>query len=137
MTSPTLPSLSTSKATAITKNTATTGGYISKDGGLPVTARGVVYSLSGVPTLDSLKVAHANGGVGSFSVGLSNLAQGRTYYIRAYATNAMGTSYGNLDSITTPTTPTVITVKASDILSSGLTSGGNVLKDGGLAVTAR
>ncbi|PRY53537.1 hypothetical protein B0I27_1031, partial [Arcticibacter pallidicorallinus] len=137
VTTPTLPSLTTNKATAITKNTATTGGNISKDGGLPVTARGVVYSLSGTPTLDSLKAAHANGGIGNFSVGLTNLLQGRTYYVRAYATNAMGTAYGNLDSITTPTTPTVITIKAGDILSSGLTSGGDVLKDGGLAVTAR
>src|SRR5699024_6005179 len=75
--------------------------------------------------------------VGNYSIGLSSLLQGKTYYVRAYATNAMGTAYGNLDSITTPTTPTVITVKASDILSGAATSGGNVLKDGGLPVTAR
>jgi len=137
ITTPTLPTLTTNKPSAITKNSATAGGTISKDGGLPVTARGIVYSRRGIPTLDSLKITHASGGAGSFSIGLSGLVQGATYYIRAYATNAMGTAYGNLDSLTTLTTPMVTTTKAGSITSAAVISGGEVLKDGGVAVTSR
>ena len=67
------------------------------DGGSALIERGVCYSKTETePTLD-------NGGssfyettteVGLYNMALSNVTLGATYYFRAYATNSVGTAYG-------------------------------------------
>jgi hypothetical protein len=62
------------------------------------------------------------------------------YYVRAYATNAAGTGYGNELSFTTDAyivAPTLTTITISDILSNSVKSGGNISADGGAAITSR
>jgi uncharacterized protein (TIGR02145 family) len=94
ITNPGLPSLTTSPITSITETTATSGGKITKNGGTPVTARGVCWSTSQNPTIANGKSDDGNG-TGDFESNLSGLVIATNYYIRAYATNSAGTAYGN------------------------------------------
>lgn len=92
-----LPSISTSAVSNITANTATAGGNISNDGGSAVTARGVIWSTgtsAANTTLDGT-------GTGGFTSNLTNLVPNTIYYVKAYATNANGTAYGNTISFAT------------------------------------
>jgi hypothetical protein len=112
---------------------------VSDDGGSPVTSRGVVWSTSPNPTITSSKVIEGNG-KGSFSTTLPNLAPNTTYYIRAFATNEVGTGYGSEIKVTTfsgTAIPTVTTIPISDITSTSAKSGGIVTGDCGSVVTAR
>jgi len=136
----TLSELTTSPVTSITTTSALTGGTISIDGGTPITARGVCWSTSQNPTV-SLSTKTSNGtGAGSFTSSLTELSSSTTYYVRAYATNIFGTSYGNEVSFTTNTPVTVpeISTAAIGIISTSYaTSGGTISSDGGASVTAR
>jgi formylglycine-generating enzyme required for sulfatase activity len=77
----------------------TVSGEVTNDGGTPVTSRGIVYGLTATPTLGAAMDAPATGagagaGTGVFSSTLTGLSLETTYYARAYATSAIGTSYG-------------------------------------------
>ena len=135
----TLPSVSTAPVTNVTTNSATSGGTVTDDGGAFVSARGVCWSTSQNPTLAD---PHTNDGTGtgSYISQLTGLTSNTTYYVRAYATNSAGTSYGNQETFTTlvdPVLPTVTTDDATDITQTTATSGGNVVSDGGATVTVR
>jgi uncharacterized protein (TIGR02145 family) len=124
---------------SLTSCTASITVNVSDDGGLPVTSRGVVWSTSPNPTITSSKVIEGNG-KGSFSTTLPNLAPNTTYYIRAFATNEVGTGYGSEIKVTTFTgtaIPTLTTIPISDITSTTVKSGGIVTGDCGSVVTAR
>jgi hypothetical protein len=69
-------------------------GNVTNLGGSPVTARGLCYSTMQQPSLAN-SVMTAGSGAGIFSGSLTGLIPGTLYYVRAYATNAAGTSYGN------------------------------------------
>ena len=73
----------------------TAGGNVTSAGGGTVTERGVCYSTTALPDYQDSKVAATAGGTGAFTVTLPNLAEGTTYYVRAYAVNGAGTAYGN------------------------------------------
>ena len=89
-----LPTIWTSTVTSLTPSTALSGGQIYNDGGSPVTASGICYSTSKLPTLaDSF--TNDGTGIGVYSSNLTGLIDKTRYYIRAYATNSLGTSYGN------------------------------------------
>jgi hypothetical protein len=89
------PTLSTQAASVIGTTTATSGGNITNDGGSAITARGVCWDTSPDPTI-SLPTKTSDGtGSGVFSSSLTGLSSGTTYYIRSYATNGVGTVYGN------------------------------------------
>ena len=96
----TLPLIITSSIANITGNSAFSGGDITSDGGAQITQRGVCWSTSPNPTTsDNITV---NGiGIGSFTSNITDLAINTTYYVRAYANNSAGTSYGNQESFTT------------------------------------
>ena len=133
-----LAELSTASITSITSSSAVSGGNISSDGGAIVSARGVVWSTEKDPTI-SLSTKTADGtGSGSFTSNISGLEPGVKYYVRAYATNSKGTSYGSEESFTTkPILSTVSTSSASDITSSSFKIGGNVTASGGADITER
>jgi hypothetical protein len=90
----TTPTLSTASASAITPSTALCGGIISSDGGDPVSARGICFNTTGNPTTSNFTVSSGSG-IGTYSASMSGLQAATTYYVRAYATNSMGTTYGN------------------------------------------
>ena len=130
------PTVTTTTVTDITSTTATSGGNVTSDGGATVTARGVCWSTNQNPTIADNHITDGNG-TGDFTSSITGLASGATYYVRAYATNSVGTAYGEEKSFKTLALPTVTTTSVTAITSSTATSGGNVSSDGGAAVTAR
>lgn len=88
-----VPTISTTAASSISLATATTGGNITSDGGTTIVSRGICWSLSANPTINDNKLINGNG-TGNYTINLTGLNAGTTYYIRAYATNAAGTGYG-------------------------------------------
>ena len=133
-----IPTLTTSAVTDITINSGTTGGLISKDGGAAVTARGVCWATTSSPVISGSHSSDGSG-TGSFTSDITGLTPNTLYHVRAYATNKVGTAYGN--DVTFTTTPIVLatltTTEVSSITLTTAVSGGNVTADGGGAVTAR
>ena len=104
--STTLPTVTTSTVSNTTSSTATCGGNVTNDGNATVTARGVCWSTSHNPTVSNSHTTDGSG-TGSFTSSITGLSQNTTYYVRAYATNSVGTAYGNEVSFTTPGTQPV------------------------------
>lgn len=97
----TVPALTTTTISSITSTGVVTGGNISSDGGGTITSRGVVWSTSANPTISLTTKTTDGTGSGSFTSTVSGLTANTQYYVRAYATNSAGTSYGNEISFTT------------------------------------
>jgi len=135
---PVLPTVATDSASNITQTTATSGGEVISNGGDTVTARGVCWSTSPGPTLADSNTIDGSG-LGTFISYVSGLTADTLYYLRAYATNCVGTAYGNEITFSTlaPVLATVTTEDVSNITDTTATSGGEVLSDGGSAVTER
>ncbi len=133
---PIAPTLTTSVLTSITLTTALSGGEVTSDGGSSVTARGVCWSTGATPTVDDNKTADGSG-KGIFTSSLTGLSANTTYNVRAYATNAAGTGYGNAISFTTLQAPALTTTAMTGITQFEAISGGNVTSEGSSAVTAR
>ncbi|UOQ72763.1 Ig-like domain-containing protein [Hymenobacter cellulosilyticus] len=107
------PTVTTAAATTVTSNGAVLGGEVTANGGATVTERGVVYSTTNqTPTTSDTKDTNGTG-TGTFSETISGLTTGTTYYVRAYATNSVGTSYGSVVSFTTPPNAPVVVVLAN------------------------
>ena len=103
-----------------------------------MTERGIVWSTDKNPTVE-LSTKTTNGsGMGEFTATITGLDHGTLYYVRAYATNSVGTAYGEELTFTTDAVlPTVVTTAASSVTSSGFSTGGDVTNDGGASITAR
>jgi uncharacterized protein (TIGR02145 family) len=101
LTAATAVSLSTTAASTITNNSTISGGSIINDGGQTITQRGVCWSTSPNPTIALSTKTSDGSGSGTFSSNLSGLSASTTYFVRAYATTASGTWYGDEKSFTT------------------------------------
>jgi pectinesterase len=114
LTSLSVPTVVTNAVTNIVNTTATGNGNVTAWGGSTVTDRGVCWGTSHNPTLTN---DYNSGGTGSgtFTAPIGGLVLGMTYYVRAYATNGSGTSYGAEVSFVTPTPqPDVYKIVARD-----------------------
>ena len=100
----TIPSVTTDAASNIRISAAISGGNVNATGGANVTAKGVCWSTSPNPTIDDSFTVDGSG-TGIFTSELADLTQGTTYYLRAYATNFVGTAYGEEVSVTTLAVP--------------------------------
>ncbi len=130
-----VPTLTTSAITNITGTSATSGGNITSDGGSSVYGRGVCWSTSTNPVFAGNKTVDGNG-TGIFTSSITGLCGNTIYYVRAYATNRFGTTYGNEISFNTAFgLATITTSQISNISYTTAISGGNVSNDGGTAVT--
>jgi len=89
-----VPTLTTATVTGVALTTAVSGGTITDDNGAAVTARGVCWNTSGNPTASDPKTTNGSG-TGSFTSNIAGLSAGTVYYVRAYATNSVGTGYGS------------------------------------------
>src|ERR1035437_4146033 len=98
--------LITTTPVSITVNSAQSGGNITLDGGASVTDRGVCWSTSHNPTIADNLTSNGSG-IGIFTSSLTGLTPNTLYYVRAYATNSMGTAYGDEISFTTLSCPTI------------------------------
>lgn len=136
-TQPDLPVLMTLEITSVTEDGAVSGGDITDDGDVVIIGRGVCWSTETEPTIDDFKTDDGSGS-GEFSSTIAGLTQLTTYYLRAYATNSVGTAYGNqLTFATTGVLPTISTTSVSDLKSTSVKSGGEVVNDGGTPIVAR
>ena len=134
----TIPSITSTSASAITSSTASSGGTISSDGGATITAKGVCWSTSPNPTIALTTKTNIGTGTATFTSSISGLNPGTMYYVRAYATNSAGTAYGQEEVFTTlATLPTLTTTVSSEITSSTASSGGTISNDGGAPITDR
>jgi hypothetical protein len=132
------PQVSTDAISNIGNSTAISGGTILKDGGSPITARGVCWGTAHNPLVSSGMKTSDGEGAGSYQSTISGLATNEIYYIRAYATNSIGTSYGNEITIKlSPRLPTISTEAATNIFMNSASIGGNVSDDGGDLVITR
>jgi hypothetical protein len=139
LSSATLATVTTASVTNITQTTATSGGDVTSDGGATVTARGVCWSTSSSPTIANSHTTDGNS-TGTFVSNLTGLTPNTPYYVRAYATNSIGTAYGGEMTFTTLSSgvlPTITTNAVTNITQTTATCGGNVTSDGGTTVTAR
>lgn len=89
-----LPILTTEIVTEITPNTAICGGNIFEEGTSPVIIRGLCWSINQNPTIED-SVSMDGGGDGNYVSQMTDLFPSTIFYVRAYATNNIGTSYGN------------------------------------------
>lgn len=90
----TKPVLVTSTITDIEAATAIGGGNILSDGNATITSRGVCWSTERNPTVNDDSTQDGTG-IGSWISQITRLNQDTTYYVRAYATTAIGITYGN------------------------------------------
>jgi len=130
------PQLTTTAISSITGVTAISGGNITYDGGSTITARGVCWNTNPAPTLTNSYTSNGTS-IGSFISNITGLTLGTTYYVRAYATNSIGTTYGNELSFITIALPTVTTSAFSDVKGNSAKAGGSITNNGGSTVTAQ
>lgn len=104
-----IPVLTTEVISDIAQTTATSGGNVTSQGTSAVTVRGVCWSTSTSFTIvNCLNKTTDGADIGNFTSYITGLNPSTPYYVRAYATNSIGTGYGNLLSFTTLTPPFAI-----------------------------
>ncbi len=94
---PAFPRITTAAITGLTiagTTSATSGGTILSTGGGTVVS-GICWSINPNPTISSIKTTNGPTTSGSFTSTITGLTNNTLYYVRAYATNSAGTSYGN------------------------------------------
>jgi len=134
------PIVLTNDVTNITLNGARSGGNTTQDGGSPILSRGVVWSQSQNPTLENKLGQTSNGnGLGSFVSEITSLVQGKTYYVRAYATNAIGSSYGIVKQFSTVSIAAAVinTGTISNVTANSAQIAAEVISEGNGHVTSR
>ncbi|MBN2756624.1 MAG: SusF/SusE family outer membrane protein [Bacteroidales bacterium] len=88
-----IPVVTSNTATA-EETTAKASGEVTYDGGAAITERGICWGISANPTIGDNTVTSA-GTIGAFEVDITGLIANTTYHARAYATNSIGTAYGD------------------------------------------
>ena len=136
---PTLAEVETTPVTSITGTSAISGGNITSDGGSAITAKGVCWSMSPKPIIPD-DCTDEGGGTGAFISSITRLEETTEYYVRAYATNNVGTAYGN--EIPFKTTQSINpakinTIQPYNITHNSATTGGYVVDDGGGVISSK
>ncbi len=133
------PSIETLDITNITKYSAHSGGDIISDGNKEISAKGVCWSTTQNPNLLDQFTTDGQGTF-DFASQLTGLIPNTTYYVRAYATNSIGTTYGSEKEFTTLediSIPSLNTVHASEITDNSAVSGGTNIFDGNLEIISK
>ncbi len=128
-----LPTVTTKEVTEISLETATAGGNVTNDGGAQVTAKGVCWSETTDPKATLSTRTNDGKGVGAFTSYITGLLYGKIYHVRAYATNSVGTAYGDDIQFSTNqiTAPSISTLEICAVASETVVIKGNVTNDGG------
>ena len=133
-----LPTVETKDVSNIKLTTALLSGMLVFNGNDSATVKGFCWGLKTNPTIDGNQVMVDTVG-NAYTYLLSNLKDETKYYVRAYARNKIGVTYGEEKTFTTQAAvvPVVSTTAASSITSVSAKVGGNVTADGGAEVTER
>lgn len=94
-----LPVLKTKKIEEVSSTTVKSGGEIMSDGGEDILSCGLCWNTTGNPTINDF--SKKSNTLKDFSLTITGLSPNTKYYLRAYATNSSGTSYGNEFNFTT------------------------------------
>lgn len=127
---PTLPMIITTPLSSITETSVMTGGNVISQGGDSVRSRGVCWSTSPVPTISG-PGQDPGSGPGTFTYLITGLYPNTTYYVRAYAANSAGISYGEILTFKTLPAPVVTTKPAGSFTPFSAMTGGTVTSNGG------
>lgn len=105
---PTPPVMTTIVVNEISYTTATSGGNVTDEGGAPVLSMGICWNTSVNPIIDNNKTIESKSSLaftsnlttdiiaeGIFASNITNLTPNTTYYLKSYATNSVGTGYGD------------------------------------------
>lgn len=95
------PTVVTKEIVSVTDSSAVVVCSVTDDGGSEVTSRGICWSTSSNPTIDNADVLTSGSGTGDYEINISNLEAETNYYVKAYAVNSEGISYGEEKSFTT------------------------------------
>ena len=131
------PSVTTGVTTNITWSSAICGGNVTSDGGANVTERGVCWSTGQNPTISDNKTSNGTGS-GSFTCFLTGLTPLTTYYVKAYAINSVGISYGEVLSFKTLSiVPVLITTMITSLTQTSAKCGGTITFEGETPIIVR
>jgi hypothetical protein len=130
----TLPEVTTSAVTSISSTTAQCGGTITSNGGHAITESGICYCTKPTPTLSDTFITNESNSASSYINTISGLKRGTTYYVRAYAINSQGASYGNIRSFTTLTIEITLS-DVTSVLMNTAESGATITNYGASAIT--
>ncbi|MCC5933313.1 MAG: hypothetical protein JJU35_03640 [Balneolales bacterium] len=132
-----VPEIESQPAASVTAFSASVESIIEKDGGDPITARGICYGDMPNPDRSDNCIA-AGQGLGSFEITLEELNADTQYFVRAYAENRVGVHFGNQISFATNDgLPGITTNPASEIRAFSAITGGTIQPDGEAPVTGR
>ncbi|MGQ8337105.1 hypothetical protein ACUNWD_11190 [Sunxiuqinia sp. A32] len=137
---PSIPIVQTAlMPTDVGETTAQIGGVVTDDGGTSVTQIGACCNTTGNPTISDNQSFAFVGNESGWVTELSGLSPGTHYFVRSFATNSVGTGYGNQIEITTLSIspPTISTASVSNISTTTATCGGNVTDEGGASIIER
>ncbi|MEI6304743.1 MAG: fibronectin type III domain-containing protein [Candidatus Taylorbacteria bacterium] len=107
----TVAAVSTNVVTSIASTSATVSGSITSTGGSDASQHGFAYgTVANLSTVTATTTLGSQTGTGTFTSFVTGLTANTTYYVRAYAVNASGTTTGSIISfLTLPAIPTVTT----------------------------
>lgn len=131
------PTVSTDIISNIAATYVTLQGNVSDNGGTDLIEKGFCLSKNLNPTLTDIKVKASNIETGAYAIVVTALDPQTKYYVRAYAQNSKGISFGNESSFTT-TPATIATVGTNDfqeITQNSVRAGVEINNNGGADIT--
>ena len=137
---PEMATVITKEVTSITSVSAKVIGSVTDDGGVEVMSRGVCWSTNVDPTIDNAMSMGSSSGIGNFECEIKGLEPNTTYYVKAYATNSVGLSYGEQKEFVTLEKEyliEVITNEISNVTQTTAQCGGNIKYEGEETIEAR
>jgi hypothetical protein len=126
--------ITTTEASAITTSSAISGGTFTNPPGNPILAKGVVWSTSQNPTVSLATKTMDGTSSGDFNSSITGLSLGFTYFVRAYVTNSLGTSYGNTITVRPASLPSITTTALTNITLNSAVCGGGSITNGGSGI---
>jgi DNA/RNA endonuclease G (NUC1) len=132
-----LPKITAVEVSTIYTYSAICNGKVLDDGGTQVLSKGVCWNTTGNPTISDYRNIDGKG-IGEFTSTIKGLAPNTTYYIKAYATNANGTTYSNSVSFKTqPELATISDISFTSVTKTAAQCSASIISAGGETVTER
>jgi hypothetical protein len=133
-----LPTLTALEITNITTDSCLAAGKIIADGNRVITRKGICYGLNGLPSLND-NVIEYQGSAALFTLPIKGLSPNTTYYVRAFATNEVGTAYSNNQMIfkTLISSPSIGSLSIADISSTSVECEVAITTSGGAQIISR
>lgn len=135
-TSPGAATVTTEAITSVTGSSAIGGGQIISDAGFKISTQGICWDTIQDPTFGNSFSLDTVGSSG-FINKITGLTGSTTYYVRAFATNNGGISYGENEVFTTKVVPLLTTIIPTDISPNSATSGGVITNSFGAQIVER